>query len=265
MRLGGLVRSLDRSVFHGGLRRVMELRYSRLARHQLPQALHGYSRQEVNLLADLCDMHGSDKGTRRSSGGPYRTIPHNYADFYSLLFRHCRQQVSAVFECGIGTNNTDTESHMGETGRPGASLRVWRDYFPNAAIVGADIDRRVLFKEERIDTFFVDQTDEQSIRSLWDRVTTAEFDLMIDDGLHTAQAGMTFLRNSLHKLRHDGIYIIEDVHPKHFDEYTSFFLDKRLDAQIFLLRRSNRPLGDNCLIMVRHGEAQEKTQPLHWP
>ena len=265
MRLRGLIKRLDESVLHGGLRRVAELRNCRLAKNELPYALHGFSKQENSLLADLCDIHGSDKGTRRSAGGPYRTDPHNYADFYSLIFRHCRQQISAVFECGIGTNNTDTESHMGETGRPGASLRVWRDYFPNAAIVGADIDRRILFKEERIETFFVDQTNEDSIRSLWDEVPTAEFDLMIDDGLHTAQAGVTLLRNSIHKLRHDGIYVIEDVHPKHFDEYTRFFLDEGLDSQIFLLRRPDKPLGDNCLVVVRHGEAQEQSHVLRWP
>ena len=34
---------------------------------------------------------------------------------------------------------------MGIKGKPGASLRVWKDYFPNANIIGVDIDENILF------------------------------------------------------------------------------------------------------------------------
>ena len=49
-------------------------------------------------------------------------------------------------------------------GKPGASLRVWRDYFPNAIIYGADIDKDILFAEERIKTFYIDQLDPVAIK-----------------------------------------------------------------------------------------------------
>ena len=39
-----------------------------------------------------------------------------------------------VFECGLGTNNPDLQGNMTVDGMPGASLRVWRDYFKNAQI-----------------------------------------------------------------------------------------------------------------------------------
>ena len=32
-------------------------------------------------------------------------------------------------------------------GKPGASLKVWKDYFVNAQIFGADIDRNILLKK----------------------------------------------------------------------------------------------------------------------
>ena len=54
-----------------------------------------------------------------------------------------------IFEVGLGTNNVDVPSNMGKDGKPGASLRAWRDYFPNA-----DIDTRILFKEDKIQTFY---------------------------------------------------------------------------------------------------------------
>lgn len=59
---------------------------------------------------------------------------------------------------------------MGDYGPSGASLRVLRDYFPNALIVGADIDKSVLFQEARIKTCYVDQLDAESVRRLWQSV-----------------------------------------------------------------------------------------------
>ena len=40
---------------------------------------------------------------------------------------------------------------------PGASLRAWRDYFVKADIYGADIDKKILFNENKIKNFYVDQ------------------------------------------------------------------------------------------------------------
>jgi hypothetical protein len=54
---------------------------------------------------------------------------------------------------------------------PGASLRVWRDFFPNAQVIGIDIDEKTMFKDERINTYVVDQTDVHSIRSFLNEFT----------------------------------------------------------------------------------------------
>src|SRR3546814_2496627 len=55
---------------------------------------------------------------------------------------------------------------MGVHGKPGASLRVWRDYFPKAEIVGFDIDENILFQEDRIRTFACDQASPDSVEKL---------------------------------------------------------------------------------------------------
>ena len=68
-----------------------------------------------------------------------------------------------MIECGIGTNNPNIPSSMGIKGKPGASLRMWRDFFPNATVIGVDIDKNILFSETRIQTFQCDQTDKLSI------------------------------------------------------------------------------------------------------
>lgn len=210
-----------------------------------------YRPETAQLLARLCDHHGSDKGSRGAAPRPYPWPPHSYTDFYALLFDHCRLQVRSVFECGIGTADERFAANMGAAARPGASLRVWRDYFPNATVVGADIDRAVLFDEERIRTHWVDQTDPAAIAAMWSAEPIEAFDLMVDDGLHTFPAGACLFKHSSHRLGPHGIYVIEDVTEPDIERYCRFFADAGWDAWIVRLDRRGLPLGDNSLVVVR--------------
>lgn len=141
-----------------------------------------FQRNAAHELRRLLDLYGSDKGSLSIGDHPYPWSAHTYAEIYASLFDHCRAGVADVLECGIGTNFEDSVSNMTSTGRPGASLRAWRDYFPKAEIVGLDIDERVMFQENRISTFCVDQGSEASLNALWDRLDPREFDFVVDDG-----------------------------------------------------------------------------------
>jgi hypothetical protein len=125
----------------------------------------------AGLLKQYFDEYGSDKS---------RT--HNYHLIYGALMRQ-PAQIQSLLEIGLGTNNDDVVSTMGEAGKPGASLRAFRKYLPNATIFGADVDRRVLFEEERIQTYFVDQTKLSTFDDLG-KIIKAPLDFIIDDGLH---------------------------------------------------------------------------------
>lgn len=210
-----------------------------------------YDKDLSNPLSRLCDLYGSDKGEIEAIGHPYSWPSHSYADYYSRLLAHCRPSVLRVFECGLGTNNPDIESSMGQSGKPGASLRVWRDYFPNADVYGTDIDRDVLFEEQRIKTFYVDQTNVGSIKMLWETVGVKNFDLMVDDGLHSFEAGSTLFQGSIEKLAPHGIYIIEDVSSADQRSYKQFFLGSDYLVDYVSLFRPSTPLGDNNLVVVR--------------
>jgi len=210
-----------------------------------------YQRNDTSFLNLLCDKYGSDKGEIKSTGHPYLWPSHSYADFVERLFGHCREHVKAVFECGLGTNNPALASNMGLNGQPGASLRVWREYFLAAEIVGVDIDRDILFQEDRISTYYCDQTDKQSIAAMWDQCQIKEFDLMIDDGLHEFGAGRTLLENSFHKLKSGGIYIIEDVSVGSLIDYKSYLKASRYNYDIVNLFRKGLALGDNSLVVLR--------------
>lgn len=204
-------------------------------------------------LARLCHKFGTDKGEAAQTFGEHtlkRTV-HNYSEFYDFLFSNCRQTIGRVFECGIGTNNEFLASSMGKRGVPGASLRVWREYFPNAQIVGADIDENCIFEEPRISTYQVDQTNPESIKNMWADIGGGAFDLIIDDGLHTFVGGKVLFENSIACLAENGHYIIEDVNPWDIREFEKYFHNSpHLVYFVHLLRKGNS-LGDNSLIVIQ--------------
>jgi hypothetical protein len=150
------------------------------------------------LLGYLFDRYGSDKAD-----------DHNYHLFYASAFDD-RGAVRRVLEIGLGTTNPGIVSTMGRAGRPGASLRAFRDFFPSAHIFGADVDRGVLFVDDRIDTCYVDQTDQASFAALSD-LTGGDLDLIIDDGLHAPNANLAVLVYSLDHLAVGGWVVIEDI------------------------------------------------------
>ena len=158
------------------------------------------SREAANELELLFNKHGSDKAW-----------DHNYHLLYGSFLGPRRQNTMRVLEIGLGTNNPDVVSTMGESGIPGASLRAFRDFLPNAQVFGADIDEPILFKEDRIETYYVDQTQPDSFNDLLLNLGTEGFDLVIDDGLHAPNANIATLAFALHILKPNGWLVIEDI------------------------------------------------------
>lgn len=151
-------------------------------------------------LAQYFNQYGSDKASS-----------HNYYKVYTEVLRKL-ERPKKILEIGLGTNNPDIVSTMGLQGKPGASLRAFRDFQENCEIYGADFDKRILFAENRIKTFFVDQTDPRTFEVLSKNVGV-DFDLMIDDGLHSPNANLHSLEFFAKHLNVGGYAIIEDIHP----------------------------------------------------
>lgn len=151
-------------------------------------------------LKTLFDKYGSDKGSAE----------HNYHWLYGAIL--ASREASALLEIGLGTNNENVVSNMSSHGKPGASLRAFRDFLPDAQIYGADVDRDILFSEERISTFFVDQTDIDSFTEVGAAVP-AELDLIIDDGLHSPNANLATLVFGINRLKVNGYLLVEDISP----------------------------------------------------
>ena len=108
-----------------------------------------------------------------------------------------------------------------------------------------------LFEEERIKTYFMDQLDSASIERYWNQVNVKDFDFMVDDGLHTFDAGVTLFLNSVNRLATNGIYVIEDVDVSDLVRYRDFFHGKEFVVDYINLYTPAMDLGDNSLVVVR--------------
>lgn len=181
----------------------------------LSEFTHRYSdrRAEELTAKEFCQLHGSPAAADELKElfirtGSDKSTRHDYHYVYGPMLA-VPERVQNIFEIGLGTNNTDVTSHMGAEGKPGASLRAFRDFLPNCQVFGADVDKRILFQEDRIRTFFVDQTDIDSFSDL--AKLNVLFDLIIDDGLHSPNANIAVMLFGLEKLAINGWLVVEDI------------------------------------------------------
>jgi hypothetical protein len=162
-----------------------------------------YSDSNSMELKYLFNKFGSDKASI-----------HKYYFIYQLILDELainsqEGELVKIFEIGLGTNNLDVPSNMGIEGKPGASLRAFSAYLPKSIIHGADIDRRVLFNEGNIETFWVDQLSDESLAKVFDKKN--QYDLIIDDGLHTPAANLKTLAATTQAVRLGGYIVVEDI------------------------------------------------------
>jgi SAM-dependent methyltransferase len=196
-------------------------------------------------LTNLMNLFGSDKGGRNNH--------HNFASYYSEIFFHKRNDIKNFLEIGLGTNDTSVLSNMGSNGIPLASLRAWRDYFKNANIYGADIDKNILKNEDRIETFYVDQTDPITIKEMFKNIGEKKFDIILEDGLHEYNANICFFENAIEHLDPNGTYIIEDVYYKDQDKFIKYFENKKYNFSIIDIFHEKN-IANNCLIIIKINE-----------
>jgi hypothetical protein len=151
------------------------------------------ARRGEQTLDQLGLRHGADK----SSAG------HGFTNIYERYTAGWRQQPVAVLEIGVWR---------------GASLRMWRDYFPRGHIFGIDISADAAAQaSDRIEVFVGDQSD----TDLLERVVrhSGPLDLVIDDGGHRVEQQMPTLAFLWPHVKPGGMYVIEDTHTSYLERY----------------------------------------------
>jgi len=223
---------------------IRKIKYNFKFLNKQDQVLLNYTtNSSVNSkLTELMNYYGSDKGGKNNH--------HNYSDYYSEIFFNKRKDVKNFLEIGLGTNNVNLASNMGKDGVPLASLKAWRDYFENANIYGADIDKEILKNDHRIKTFFVDQTNPATISLMFKNIGVSKFDVILEDGLHEYNANICFFENSISFLSDDGIYIIEDVYFKDKIKFINYFKNSEYNYSIIDIYHKKN-IANNCVVVVR--------------
>jgi len=190
-------------------------------------------------LCDFMEKEHSDKSTG-----------HNYTTVYDFLFKNIRSEKLNFLEVGLGTNNVDVDSNMGKDGTPLASMRGWRSYFPNADLHGADVDKRILIDEHRIKTHFIDQLDLDVITQFKNKFPAGyKFDIIIDDGLHTAEANYNLFLYLNDLLKVGGYYIIEDCNLHCYNELIATLPLTNYD--VYPIQIPHHNLHDNRMIVLK--------------
>jgi hypothetical protein len=148
-------------------------------------------------LCELARKYETDKGGQhlRYGGGDSDTN-HNYTQVYHSLFEEDRDAVRNVLEIGV---------------HAGSSLRMWKEYFPRAHILGLDTNMDCLkHAEDRIVIKMADQNNPDQLKAAVYGYGP-KFDLIVDDGSHERQHQIVSMTTLLPYLEDWGYYVIEDI------------------------------------------------------
>jgi hypothetical protein len=160
-------------------------------------------------LTELANEHGSDKGT---VGPSAEWGAHNYTDVYEAYLEPLRSLPISLLEIGLGVTGERWQSrivHGRNTG--GASLKMWRDYFPQARIHGIDVNDCSFLDDERVSTFVADQGNVDDLRAFTEATGGTAFDVIVDDGSHRPDHQQLSLGYFFDWLKPGGLYFVEDL------------------------------------------------------
>lgn len=151
----------------------------------------------MSRLIDLVDNAKTDKNTC-----------HSYLNSYEYLFESKKFEKNNILEIGIGAPLENKSN--------GGSIKLWCDYFPNSIIYGLDIcDISVvndnIINKDRIKLYTsIDAYDTTFIEREFTN-NNIKFDILIDDGPHTLESMIFFVKHYLPLLNDNGVLVIEDV------------------------------------------------------
>lgn len=134
---------------------------------------------------------------------------HFYTQHYQKHFAQQRRLPLKILEIGVGGNEDPRQG--------GCSLRMWRDYFPNAMVYGIDLHEKSWHDERRIKTFQGSQADVDFLKSVVKQIGPP--DIIIDDGSHRSEHVIASFHTLFPLLADNGIYAVEDMQTSYWPEY----------------------------------------------
>jgi demethylmacrocin O-methyltransferase len=149
-------------------------------------------------LIKLAEIFGTDKWNA-----------HWYAQHYQQHFHKLRKKKIKILEIGVGGDD--------DPKRGGASLRMWKKYFPNGLIYSIDIHDKSFLQEKRIKIFRGSQADEDFLREVYKEIGSV--DIIVDDGSHINEHVIKSFKCLFPLLKDGGIYVGEDLQTAYWPRY----------------------------------------------
>lgn len=170
----------------------------------------------MSTLKNANDRVFLSKNTIQSSGPLYEIFLnskggrihkwHHYFDAYERHLCRYRGKPLRMLEIGV---------------QEGGSTIMWAEYLgTDAVIVGVDIDARIAdYVSDRPNIHFRvgDQSDLKFLADI--HAEFGPFDIVIDDGGHTANQQITTFNFLYPNMKEDGVFICEDTHTSYWNEY----------------------------------------------
>lgn len=144
---------------------------------------------------------------------------HNYCEKYEKWLPFNRLEPITVLEIGV---------------LRGESLLTWREYFPNAKIVGIDINPDCKHIENPDKNIFIEigsQDDPLFLQNVCNK--HGKFDLILDDGSHINEHVIKSFQFLIDFVKSEGIYIVEDSVTSYWGEWGGGFRQKGTSIEFF--------------------------------
>lgn len=123
------------------------------------------------------------------TGTDKSTVTHCYLDNYERYFVSWRDKEFTLLEIGVGN---------------GSSIKMWREYFPNAKVYGIDINPDCAGEG----IFIGNQNDKEFLEKVL--AVTGTIDILVDDGSHEGWRTIDTFRYLFPLVNSGGLYFVED-------------------------------------------------------
>jgi hypothetical protein len=170
-------------------------------------------RRDLTRLAKAC---GTDKW------GVHRYTPH-----YQHHFSRFRSRAFNLLEIGVGGHDAPDIG--------GASLRMWKAFFPRAHIHAIDIFDKSALEEPRISIYRGSAADPVFLRSLVERI--GRIDVVVDDGSHVNEHVRVAFGAIFPLLPEGAIYAIEDLQTSYWPAFGGSEDPADPDTSMAMLKR----------------------------
>ena len=126
---------------------------------------------------------------------------HGYLPYYDEIFTPRRDEPLKFMEIGICNEEPVNDPN-------GGSLRMWKEYFPNADVFGVDKEPYKVITEDRIRVFTGLQGDKTFLATVV--AQTGPLDIVVDDGSHCSTDHLASFSALWPQVNPGGWYCIED-------------------------------------------------------